>query len=538
MRFEPREMSDRLMKMLDRVGRGELARDGFSLDDDALEASVRLSPGDFDHAVFHALFRKDAPHAATISPLAAPATGGTSDELVKWTVEKQAQTAQLDREHAEARTERILAALAAAAKADDVRAERDAADQAFIPGAILVSADRSADQATRLLLAVQAGGITAHDDATSIAQRAERDTEKTRIDLRDEIERVVIAVRTADGERAQAAGRSEVATAEAAVVASQRWTHDAAARLNLANLAETAQTKRARAAAVQRWIQIAIQTLILIGLAALVASKAHAQGTTVQGLGVAGTQAGKVVTVQGDPAGTAVPVTLGGTVPLPTGAATSALQTTGNTSLSTIATDVGNIPAQGQALAAGSTPVVLTAAQLSTLTPPAAIAGFATSALQTTGNSSLSTIATNIPAQGQALAAGSTPVVLTAIQLAALQQVNAIPQSSSTYALTAYDTTTTAATNIKGSGGNVWGWYGENANTTTCYLTFFNNASTGTLGTNQLHSFGIAPGASFNMAPGSLALFNLSSGIATGQTTTATGSGTCTTFMQITILYN
>lgn len=42
------------------------------------------------------------------------------------------------------------------------------------------------------------------------------------------------------------------------------------------------------------------------------------------------------------------------------------------------------IPALGQALAAGSVPVVLTAAQITTLTPPAAITGFATSAKQDT----------------------------------------------------------------------------------------------------------------------------------------------------------
>lgn len=42
------------------------------------------------------------------------------------------------------------------------------------------------------------------------------------------------------------------------------------------------------------------------------------------------------------------------------------------------------IPALGQALAAGSVPVVLTASQLTTLTPPAAITGFATSAKQDT----------------------------------------------------------------------------------------------------------------------------------------------------------
>lgn len=53
-------------------------------------------------------------------------------------------------------------------------------------------------------------------------------------------------------------------------------------------------------------------------------------------------------------------------LPLPTGASTSALQTTGNTSLATIA---ANTPALGQALAAASSPVVLTAAQIATLTP-------------------------------------------------------------------------------------------------------------------------------------------------------------------------
>jgi hypothetical protein len=42
-----------------------------------------------------------------------------------------------------------------------------------------------------------------------------------------------------------------------------------------------------------------------------------------------------------------------------TGAATAANQTTGNTSLSTIATNTGRIPAQGQALAANSLPVAL-----------------------------------------------------------------------------------------------------------------------------------------------------------------------------------
>lgn len=77
--------------------------------------------------------------------------------------------------------------------------------------------------------------------------------------------------------------------------------------------------------------------------------------------------------------------------PLPvtiSGVSTAALQTTGNGILTTIDADTGAIataaasidgktPALGQALAAASVPVVLTAAQISTLTPPAAISGFA-----------------------------------------------------------------------------------------------------------------------------------------------------------------
>lgn len=69
-------------------------------------------------------------------------------------------------------------------------------------------------------------------------------------------------------------------------------------------------------------------------------------------------------------------------LPLPSGASTSALQTTGNTSLSNIDS---KIPALGQALAAASTPVVLPAAQITTLTPPPAITGFALDATLTGG---------------------------------------------------------------------------------------------------------------------------------------------------------
>jgi hypothetical protein len=76
------------------------------------------------------------------------------------------------------------------------------------------------------------------------------------------------------------------------------------------------------------------------------------------------------------------------------------------------------VPALGQALSASSLPVVLPAAQVTTLTPPAAITGFA---LETGGNlAAIKADTDKIPAQGQALAAASMPVVLTAAQLTTL----------------------------------------------------------------------------------------------------------------------
>ena len=80
----------------------------------------------------------------------------------------------------------------------------------------------------------------------------------------------------------------------------------------------------------------------------------------------------------------------------------------------------------GQQLAAASVPVVLTAAQLATLTPPAAITGFSTE----TTLALIKAKTDNIPALGQALAAGSVPVVLTAAQLATLTPPTSVDVTS------------------------------------------------------------------------------------------------------------
>lgn len=94
---------------------------------------------------------------------------------------------------------------------------------------------------------------------------------------------------------------------------------------------------------------------------------------------------------------TQVTLTSGGEVPISgtisvdtTGLATEAKQDVGNTSLDSID---DKTPALGQALAAGSVPVVLTASQLTTLTPPAAITGFSTLAEQQSQTTHLATIA-------------------------------------------------------------------------------------------------------------------------------------------------
>jgi hypothetical protein len=71
------------------------------------------------------------------------------------------------------------------------------------------------------------------------------------------------------------------------------------------------------------------------------------------------------------------------------GSATSALQTTGNTSLASIDT---KLPAKGSANSANSTPVVIASDQAAV---PVTVSGVSTAANQTTGNTSLATIATN-----------------------------------------------------------------------------------------------------------------------------------------------
>lgn len=124
------------------------------------------------------------------------------------------------------------------------------------------------------------------------------------------------------------------------------------------------------------------------------------------------------------------------------GLATSAKQDTGNTSLASID---GKTPALGQAVAAASSPVVLTAAQITTLTPPAAITGFATETTLSTLNGKVTAVNTGAVVISSALPAGSNAigklaansgVVIGAVEIAAAQTLATVTTVSAVTAIT------------------------------------------------------------------------------------------------------
>lgn len=117
-------------------------------------------------------------------------------------------------------------------------------------------------------------------------------------------------------------------------------------------------------------------------------------------------------------------------LPLPTGAATAANQSTANASLSSIDTKLTS-PLTVTGTVAVSNPG-LTDTQLRASAVPVSIAssplpsGAATSANQATEIASLSSIDGKTPSLGQALAAASVPVVLTAAQLSTLTPLSTV----------------------------------------------------------------------------------------------------------------
>lgn len=108
------------------------------------------------------------------------------------------------------------------------------------------------------------------------------------------------------------------------------------------------------------------------------------------------------------------------------------------------------LPAQGQALAAASTPVVLPAAQITTLTPPAAITGFATSAKQ-------DTLLTEL--QLKADLTETQPVSLASVPTHAVTQSGTWTEANSAAIKTAVETIDNA---VSGAGFNITQFAGTN----------------------------------------------------------------------------
>lgn len=119
--------------------------------------------------------------------------------------------------------------------------------------------------------------------------------------------------------------------------------------------------------------------------------------------------------------------------------------------------------------------------------------GAATGALQTTGNTSLANIDTKIPALGQALAAACTPVVLPVAQITALTPPTSVTinnpltlAAESGYPMYRNPALTNTAVQVKASGGSVMGWNFINPNSVDVYVNFFNLASNVTVGTSPV----------------------------------------------------
>ena len=197
--------------------------------------------------------------------------------------------------------------------------------------------------------------------------------------------------------------------------------------------------------------------------------------------------------------------------------ATEAKQDTGNTSLSSID---GKTPALGQAVAGSSVPVVLPAAQITTLTPPAAITGYATSAKQDDAATLFGAVAETAPASDTASSGLNGRLQRIAQRLTTLITAIGSPfQAGGSIGNTAFGATqsgtwtvqpgntanttpwlvsprpatsgglsiyrnldTGTGANIKSSAGQVFGWYVYNNAATTRYVKLYNASSAPTAG--------------------------------------------------------
>lgn len=300
MRFNSIDISPDLAQLLERANRADLC-EGFDLDDASVlrhrHACARThsekSPARRDAiAVYTALFDRTASHYATINPMAAPVPQSGSDELLKWVVNKQAETAQLDRNHADELAGRVSESVGGAA--DHLR------ETLIELGASL--SGMSADGADQTVKAIEQSATETQDAFAAAAKEqiteAQEQARESRVVARDAITQAnlnaAVAEVRADTRHAgqleslgaiRAVTQSGVAVSKAlleeirtqGVAETERYQDRASAGLRFHNLAEQSAAKRDRAAAIRHWIIIAV----LLGiLAAILAPRARAQSAS------------------------------------------------------------------------------------------------------------------------------------------------------------------------------------------------------------------------------------------------------------------
>jgi len=114
---------------------------------------------------------------------------------------------------------------------------------------------------------------------------------------------------------------------------------------------------------------------------------------------------------------------------------------------------------------------------------------------------------------------------------------NEAPTTAAAQALSAAAVSANSAQNIKSSAGNVYGLSFYNANTSVCWLQFYNTSGTPTCGTSVIWSIPVAASGTLAYGPGPLALQNHSTGIGFCACTTPSGSTACSTAVTGTIFY-
>jgi hypothetical protein len=136
---------------------------------------------------------------------------------------------------------------------------------------------------------------------------------------------------------------------------------------------------------------------------------------------------------------------------------------------------VSNFPASTEIANDSGNPIPISAASLPLMT------GASTSALQTSGNSSLSSIDTKTPTVGQKTMANSSPVVIASDQ-SPVTVTGTVSTTPNTWTAQSYSYTTGVQT-LKGSAGILGAIVHNNSTSNDLYIQFFNTTGAVTLGT-------------------------------------------------------